>query len=208
MTLHLKEGSTSMAVPTSAFARKREATTSAILDATSQIIAERGVDGFTMTEVAQRAKINRSLIYHYFKDRDRLILESIRYLIHRYDHMQPEIGPDAIEGSIRMNLEHPEIGRFFFQLLLNGRPIPSLGQRIISAIEDLERFRQEHAPQVQYDAAMAVLTGALLEMAWPFSRDQVARLLGVGTEEADARFIAHLRRHAGLAMQSMTNSAT
>src|SRR3990172_12555243 len=121
-----------------ASARKREATCNAILGATSQLIAEKGVDGFTMSEVATRGKVNRALIYHYYHDRDNLIFETVRHIANRYDEIRSTRGDD-IEQNLRMHIEHPEIGRFFFHLMLTGKPLPRLSRRLASAIEELEK---------------------------------------------------------------------
>jgi AcrR family transcriptional regulator len=193
-----------MTTQQTAFARKRQAATSAILDATSQIIAESGVEGFTMSQVADRAKINRSLIYHYFHDRENLVLQAIRHIVHQYDEIRPNLGPDAIEQNARMHIEHPEIGRFFFQLLLTGRPIPSFAQRMLDTMEDLRRFKAESAPNADFDPDITVLIAWLSQLSWSFSRNEIARQLGLSVEVADARFIANLRRASRIAIETIT----
>lgn len=183
-----------MAANTHATSRKREATQNAILDATASLIAEKGIDGFTLSEVALRGKINRALIYHYFHDRDNLIFSAVRHIVRRYDETKPYGGPDAAARSARMHIDHPEIGRFFFQLLLTDRPMPPLSQRMVRAIDALENIKAERAPESSFDPAIAVITGWLAQLSWSFARNEVARLLDISLEEADARFIANMRR--------------
>lgn len=189
----------------SALTRKRQATCNAILDAISLIIAEKGVDGFTISEVAQRAKVNRALIYHYFQNRDNLVVQAINHILNRYEPLRPEAGIESLERNVRMYNEHPEIARFFFQMLLNGRPLPGLGQRMTNAIEALERFQREHAPQATFDPTFVVIVLALAQLSWAFSRQEFARLLGISVDEADERFIAQLKRPVGLSMQAMAS---
>ncbi len=200
------EQRTATAASGSVLARKREATCNAILDASSQLIVEKGVDGFTLSDVAKRGQINRALIYHYFKSRDNLVFETIRHIVYRYEKIRPELAPEAIERTARMQIEHPEIGRFFFQLLLAGRPLPSLSQPLFDAIEALERLRKERAPSSPFDAAFAVISTMLVQMSWAFARQEIARHLGIGVEEADERFIAQLRRTASLGLQALNNN--
>lgn len=195
-----------MANPTT-LSRRREQTRDAILSATSQLIAERGADGFTISEVGQRSGINRALIYHYFKDRDNLVFEAIRHIASHYEPVRPEMGPAAAEQAVRMHIEHPEIGRFFYQMLLSGRPLPSLSQRVFNAIDDLERFRRERAPESSFDPAFAVIGATLVQMAWGFARDEIARHLGIPVEEADRRFIAQLGRTAKANLEALANDA-
>jgi len=182
-----------MASTSGAPSRKRQATQTAILEATAELIAEKGVDGFTLSEVAQRGGINRALIYHYFHDRDNLVFQAIRDIVQRYEETKPPGGPDAAERSARMHIEHPEIGRFFFQLLLTNRPMPPLSRRMVAAIEALNKLKAANAPDSPYDPEMSVMTGWLAQLSWSFTRTEIARQLGMTVEEADRRFIASMR---------------
>ena len=186
-----------MAARTSAFTRKREAACNAILDATSGIIAEKGIEGFTISEVALRAQINRALIYHYFGDRNNLVVQAINHILSRYQPTQPESGAEGVERTVRMHIEHPEVARFFFQMLLNGRPLPGLGERTMNNIETLEGLRQKHAPQSPFDATFVVIILMLAELSWAFSREEISRLLGISVQEGDERFIGQLKRAIG-----------
>jgi AcrR family transcriptional regulator len=185
-----------MGAKPAAQARNREATRTAILEATAALIAEKGFAGFTMSEVAQRGKINRALIYHYFNDRDNLLFETVRYIARRYEAVAEGSGADPLERGIRMHIEHPEIARFFYGLLLNNREIPKLSTRLTETMEALARLKAQHAPDSPLDPGIGVLSGWLLQLAWSFSRVEMARQLGLSVEEADQRFIRHLRHIA------------
>ncbi len=200
----MEQGAGGMTAQQTAFARKRHATTTAILDATSAIIAESGVESFTMSQVADRAKINRSLIYHYFHDRENLVLQAIRHIVHQYEEIRPNLGPEALEQNARMHIEHPEIGRFFFQLFLTGREMPPFAMRMSEAMADLRKFKAESAPNADFDPDITVVIAWLSQLSWSFSRKEIARHLGISVEEADARFIANLRRASRMAIEAIT----
>ncbi|TDW91778.1 TetR/AcrR family transcriptional regulator [Kribbella sp. VKM Ac-2566] len=51
-------------------ATHRQAVREAILDATAALVAERGLTGITMAEVAHRAGVGRATLYKYFADVD------------------------------------------------------------------------------------------------------------------------------------------
>ena len=193
-----------MAAPHSAFARKREATTSAILDATARIIAEKGLDAFTMSEIAERAKVNRSLIYHYFHSRESLVAQAIDYIIGQYEEAEPMSGVDSVEQSARMYIEHPEVARFVFQLLLAERPLLGLGERLTRTVAAARQFKEEHVPDAPYDPTFGVIVLIFAELAWAFSRQQIARLLEMSVETADQRFIDYLRSAAELSITMLT----
>jgi AcrR family transcriptional regulator len=187
--------------------RKRDRARNAILDATSELIAERGTDGFTISEVSRRANINRALIYHYFTDRPNLIFQAIRHIMGRYEQVRPAIGPDAFERDVRMHIEHPELARFFFQLMMNGDQIPDRSQRLGNAINDLERYKREHGGRDGFDIPIAVLAGWLTQLAWSCARSEMARYLEVTPEEADERFVAHLKQSAALSLKLLSEGA-
>ena len=106
-----------------------------------------------------------------------------------------------------MYIEHPEVARVFFQFLLTGRPLLRMGERIVDTIRMLETAQQELAPDSTFDAAMPFIILMLAQMSWPFSREEMAGLLGVDVEEADERFIASMRWAAERAIASMADPA-
>lgn len=189
-----------MPAPTSG-GRKKEATRDAILGATSQLIGEKGVDGFSISDVAKRGNINRALIYHYFQNRDNLVYEAIRYLVGNYEPPRPALSPQAAEAGARMNIEHPEMSRFFFQMLLSGRPLPGLSQRMFDAMGEMEKLKAEVAPKSRFDPAMSAVMATLVQLSWAFARHEIARHLGITLEEADDRFIRQIR-WAGQALRN------
>jgi AcrR family transcriptional regulator len=184
-------------------ARNREATRGAILEATSQLIAEKGVDGFAMSEVAVRGRINRALIYHYFQNRDNLVFETIRFIVQRYEAMNEGSGTDALERSFRMHIEHPEISRFFFHLMLTGQAIPRLSSRLLEAIGNLEALKEQSGGKLNLDPTFAIMSTWLIQISWSFARNEIARQFGLTVEEADGRMIAQLRSTARLVSPSL-----
>ncbi|MFF0344011.1 TetR/AcrR family transcriptional regulator [Kribbella sp. NPDC004875] len=54
-------------------ATHRSAVREAVLDATAEVVTERGLTGVTMAEVAQRAGVGRATLYKYFADVDSLL---------------------------------------------------------------------------------------------------------------------------------------
>lgn len=163
------------------------------------------MDGFTISEVAKRAKINRALIYHYFQNRDNLVAQAIDHLIERNQEAAPQLSADSVERNVRMHIQHPEIARFFYQLLLTGRPLLTLGERLRQTIAALERLREERAPETAYDIAFGMIALVLAQMAWPFAREELARLLDISVEEADERFIAQVRWATELGIRALTD---
>lgn len=182
--------------------RKRKATMDALLKATGELVAERGIDGFTLSEVSRRSGINRALIYHYFKDRDNLIVEAINDIVSRNQDGREEFDADAVESSLRFAIAHPEVSRVFFQLLLNDRPLLSLGDRLKETADALKRYEEEHNIRPPFDTTFGLILLVLAQFAWPLSRKAVAEILEIPVKEADRRFIETARLSTDLVVSA------
>ena len=183
---------------------RREATTSAILRATGELIAEKGIDGFTLSEVSRRAGINRALIYHYFQNRNNLIHCTIDDIVERNQEAPGAPNADAVESSLRLHIAHPEVSRVFFQLLLAKSPLLPLGNRLTDAIESIDRYNREANVEVSYDLTFLLIMLFLAQFSWPLSREAISKTLNISVEEADERFIAAARLATGLVLPTVT----
>lgn len=188
--------------------KRRAATTSAILVATGELIAERGVDGFTLSEVSRRAKINRALIYHYFQNRDNLIVQAIDDIITRNEGPGKGLNADSVESSLRLHIAHPEISRVLFQLMLNKRPLLRLGARITDTVDAIDRYEREHGAKMPYDITFSLIFLVMAQLSWPIARESIAELLKMSPEEADERFINTARWATDLAMSTIPPAPT
>ncbi|HEY3556958.1 MAG TPA: TetR/AcrR family transcriptional regulator [Kribbella sp.] len=97
-------------------ATHREAVRDAVLDAAAAIVAERGLTGVTMAEVAHRAGVGRATLYKYFADADSILtawhqrqvashlqqLDDVWERTHRID--------DVLEAYAFICHEHPPSG--------------------------------------------------------------------------------------------------
>ncbi|MCB1376833.1 MAG: TetR family transcriptional regulator [Alphaproteobacteria bacterium] len=102
----------------SSMPRDAEQTRKRILDAAKAEFARKGLGGARVDEIAQRAKSNKRMIYHYFGSKEKLFtavledayigIRSAEKQLH-LDEMEPE---DAIATLVRFTwnyyLEHPE----------------------------------------------------------------------------------------------------
>ena len=183
----------------------RAATCDAILEATGAIIVEKGLDGFTISEIARRADVNRALIYHYYQDRENLITHAINRLMDRYDTQETSLSGEAAARSARRYIEHPEIGRLVFQLLLSGRPLLRVGERLREVIANVELLMGQQFPDTdkEDDPSFSVLILAASCFAWSFARVEMAGIVGLSVEEADERFVRAISRMSDLGLQAI-----
>jgi TetR/AcrR family transcriptional regulator len=183
----------------------RQATCSAILNATGEIIVEKGLDGFTISEIARRADVNRALIYHYYQNRENLITHAIDRLMERYNIPETSLSGDAVARSARSYIEHPEIGRFVFQLLLSGRPLLRVGERLQEQIGHVQELMRQQFPEAgpEHDPSFSILILAASCFAWSFAREELAGIVGLSVEDADDRFVDAIKRISELGLQSL-----
>ncbi len=187
----------------------RQATCDAILDATAEIITEKGLEGFTISEIARRADVNRALIYHYYQNRENLITHAIDRIMERYNIPETSLSGDAVARSARSYIEHPEIGRFVFQLLLAGRPLLRVGERLKEQIAHVELLMRQQFPGAEpgtetgADPAFSVLILAASCYAWSFAREELANTIGLSVDEADDRFVRAISRISDLSLKAI-----
>lgn len=191
---------------TSTSTRRGTATRQAILDTVSDLISEKGLDGFTISDIARRGGINRALIYHYFQNRENLITHAIDHLMTRYDTPETALSGDAVARSARMYIEHPEIGRFIFQLLLSERPLLRLRERFAKLLTHVEQLKRQQAPHSVADPTFGMIVLALSQFSWSISRKELATALGMPVEEADERFVEELRRVSELGLKELLST--
>jgi len=186
----------------------RQATCEAILSATAAIITEKGLDNFTISEIGRRAEVNRALIYHYYQNRENLITHAVDWIMERYNITASQLSGDAVAQNARIYIEHPEIGRFVFQLLLSGRPLLRLGERLQEALAHVDLLMRQQFPNTKEDSTFSMVILALSQYAWSFSRQEIANVLGLSVEEADERFIEAQRHVSELGLEKLAAEAS
>lgn len=96
------------------------ATFSSILDASTQIIVERGVQGLNTNLVAERAGVNIGTVYHYFPDKTAILVELYRTdLARRLAHLTEKLrevssapdlnqwASDVFTLALELRTDHP-----------------------------------------------------------------------------------------------------
>ena len=97
----------------------RHAVRESTLDATAELVAERGLTGVTMSQVAERAGIGRATLYKYFPDlesilsawHERHVSGHLEHLAHARDHAPDPAGRlEAVLTAFAFHSHHSQEG--------------------------------------------------------------------------------------------------
>jgi len=128
--------------------RDAERSRQAILDAAREAFAEHGLGGTRLEAIAERAGVDKRLIYYYFDSKDRLFLAALEDVYLGIRHAEAELRLDTLEPvdairrlidfTWRYYLDHPE-----FIALINSENLHRARHLAQSA-----RIREMHSPLV------------------------------------------------------------
>jgi AcrR family transcriptional regulator len=186
-------------------AQRSAASTQTLLDATIGLIAERGVDGFSIADVADRAGVSRGLPTHHFETRDGLLLAVAKVVAKRCEP-PPAWGLDPLLGWYKKALrdaQDPSPELRALMALLTARVLPPAVEKHVGAFLEAEtEIARRHL-----EAGMAAGTirrpldppahGKVLAAAMA---GQIALAMRLGLSEAQVDdFIAMLSAELGTA---------
>jgi len=174
--------------------RDPQATREAIVAAARAMMAERGPEALTVSDVAHRARVNRGTAYQHFRTRDdlidavmaRLADEATRMLI---TEVQPD---DRIDHMVAYFLRHPEIARLWmFQILANIQlPNRDGWNRYMNAMRALASSSRAQ-PGIDPEMLGHILLAAIL--VWSL-RARTGPRGEAGAVDATRRFTRELKR--------------
>jgi AcrR family transcriptional regulator len=181
----------------------------AILDAAQDLLAERGLDGFTTNAIAERAGVNIATLYGYFSDKTAVLHElSDRYEQQRADYMSNlatrfesatdwrEIVTATIEHLTRMRREVP--GSVELRTAIIAVPeLRHLDRRRDESVtayltEALLMVRADLDPAAAHRAAATVVTAGAHVLDVACEGEQVDRELLAGFHEMVLAYLERL----------------
>lgn len=150
--------------------RRRPDTRERILAAAFDVIAEAGLDGFTMTEVERRVglAVGTGSIYRHFQSKEALLKAALEWELARNRSLTREAltalqqVPDPTERQIRIYRQTLEdLGRFdkiFGLMLSQGDRVPDLQEAVRTAVQPREEPAAGES-RALHTVAMAALGG-------------------------------------------------
>jgi TetR/AcrR family transcriptional regulator, regulator of cefoperazone and chloramphenicol sensitivity len=168
-----------------------------IRDAAIYLFAERGIDGTTVRDIAQRAGVSPGLLRHHFGSKEALREACDAYALDRLIRIKEELVFDGkLANPAFLPSVHPTIVllyKYVTRALLDGSP--SAAAMFDDMVSLTEQWIRKNAPDVTDDyrgfaAVMVGMQSGILAM-----HDHVSRALGVDIFTTDG----HLRMAGALA---------
>jgi len=174
--------------------RRRDpaATRETILDAAEALMAERGPEGLTVSEVAHRAAVNRTTAYQHFRTREQVIDGVVKRLSEDVKRiLDADLSlAERIDQIVDLHLNRPEMARLWLFQLLSDVPLPQdeSWERYLRGIRSLAASERTH-DGIDAEMLGAILLGATLVWSLLARRGPKA-----GAKEAAERFTRELKR--------------
>lgn len=80
-------------------AERRATTRAALLEATLEVLADRGYSGLTTAEIAQRANVTRGAQAHHFTNKAEMVTEAVRHLTAKLAEDQTAVASSRVGGT-------------------------------------------------------------------------------------------------------------
>lgn len=159
----------------------RQSTRQRLTEAAFELFAERGYDGTTVEDIAERAGTGRTTFFRAFRSKEEVIfpdhdqvLEQIRL---RLAASTPDTSLVAISEAARLVLEHylaeGELARSRYALT---RSVPALRDREVAGLLQYQRLFRSHILQWMGDSPGSALRAELMAAAVVTAHNHVLRL--------------------------------
>lgn len=172
--------------------RDRTASEARILAAAWELFEEgRPLAGINLQAVADRAGVNRSLVYQYFGDRDGLVRAALADRVAKaaglYAESRAMPFPERRKRIFEMSLVDPRASQILVQLVLAGDEEVRIFPLLEATQAALERDRAEGVLPAKADAVVMHAMTVICHLGYMAVRTRVAAELSIPLDELDRR---------------------
>jgi AcrR family transcriptional regulator len=137
----------------------REQVAAAILEAATDLFAERGPAATSIRDIATRSKVNHGLIFRHFGTKEQLVGAVLDHLgANLTDLLQSGAGADVVDKALDRQM------RVMARTVLDGYPAEQLQKRFPNVAGMLDAVRPRHDNEI--DARLAVANALALQIGW------------------------------------------
>jgi AcrR family transcriptional regulator len=151
--------------PQKARTRNPVQTRARLLQATIDLVAEKGADALSLKEAARVANVSRGVAYQHFDDRDHLLREARAWLSERLiESMHGELDPATMEDRVyrvaRQVMNNREASRLLIADAMAGKDLQKDHPLYRLLLDSLEQFRT--SGNAREDMDLEVLSSILV----------------------------------------------
>ena len=132
---------------------RSEKTQAALLDAAEELIVEKGVDGASVTDIAQRAGSSVGAVYHHFKDKKALYYA----VFHRLTSMIADLNRQAAEPSRWEGASVHDLLEGYIDLRLHQTSMGGMSKRATALVMADDPELKAHMAEIKREGNMALL---------------------------------------------------
>jgi TetR/AcrR family transcriptional regulator, repressor for neighboring sulfatase len=136
----------------------REAVAAAVLEAATDLFAERGPAATSIRDIAARSKVNHGLVFRHFGTKDQLVGAVLDHLGANLTEQLRSGAPADIERALDRQM------RVMARTVLDGYPAAQLQKRFPNAAGLLDEVRARHDSEL--GARLAVANALALQFGW------------------------------------------
>ncbi|OSC43005.1 TetR/AcrR family transcriptional regulator [Mycobacterium decipiens] len=163
----------------------REEVAAAILEAATDLFADRGPAATSIRDIAARSKVNHGLVFRHFGTKDQLVGTVLDHLGAKLTGLRHSGAPeDVIQRALGRHM------RVLARSLLDGYPVGQLQKRFPNVAEMLDEVRPRH--DNDSGARLAVANALALQFGWRLFEPMLRSATGIG-ELTDAELRRAIR---------------
>ncbi|WP_428310623.1 TetR/AcrR family transcriptional regulator [Hydrocarboniphaga sp.] len=152
-------------IPQKPRSRNPVQTRARLLQATIDLVAEKGADALSLKEAARVAKVSRGVAYQHFDDRDHLLREAKAWLSERlseslHGELDPATMEDRVYGVARQVMNNREASRLLIADAMAGKDLQKDHPLYRLLLDSLERFRT--SGNARQDMDLEILSSILV----------------------------------------------
>ena len=137
----------------------REQVAAAILEAATDLFAERGPAATSIRDIAARSKVNHGLVFRHFGTKEQLVGAVLDHLgTDLTGLLQSGAQPDVVDKALDRQT------RVMARTVLDGYPAEQLQKRFPNVVGLLDAVRPHHDNEI--DARLAVANALALQIGW------------------------------------------
>jgi AcrR family transcriptional regulator len=150
---------TGSATPRRKIPTGKEEVAAAILDAATDLFAERGPAATSIRDIAARSKVNHGLVFRHFGTKEQLVGAVLDHLgADLTELLRSQAAADVVERALDRQM------RVMARTVLDGYPAGQLQKRFPNVAELLDNVRPRHDDET--GARLAVANALALQFGW------------------------------------------